>query len=212
MKILTSILTYSRSQVKADACLDTWIQNIKPPHDYFFYGDKFQSQHMDKTWDCTPNKGEERHRLPEKTYKMLIKSLDYDWDFLFKCDDDTYVVFDKLVNLLKKYNPSEDLYIGQQISMGKMCYAQGGAGYILTRTAVQKCLNSFRYLKSAEDYSVGASLFQEGVRLQHEKLLYTPDPRSAKDQRICLDSIVNRGKITTHYVQPFTMRTIYESE
>ena len=36
MKILTTILTHSGTQEQANACLDTWVNNIKAPHEYFF--------------------------------------------------------------------------------------------------------------------------------------------------------------------------------
>jgi len=79
MKILTAILTCSSTQDRANACLNTWIREIKVPHDYVFYGDESQSQSMNKTWNCSPDKGESRRGLPEKTYKMLVKSLKHEW-------------------------------------------------------------------------------------------------------------------------------------
>lgn len=215
MKILTTILTCSASQLRADACLDTWIQDIKPPHDYVFYGDKAQSQSMDKTWNCTPDAGESRVRLPEKTYKMLIESLNHEWDFLFKCDDDTYVNFPNLVEFLKDYNASDDLYIGSQL-INPLPYAQGGAGYILTRTAVGKCILSLKDIcrdksknKNAEDYSVGLALREEKINLTNTNLLSTPTPHT--DQSVCLNAILKDNKITTHYVEPDTMYKIYNN-
>ena len=218
MKILTTILTCSSTQERADACLDTWIQDIKTPHDYIFYGDKTQSQSMDRAWNCTPDDGECRSRLPEKTYKMLVKSLDYEWDFLFKCDDDTYLNFNQLVEFLQDYNASDDLYIGKQL-INPFPYAQGGAGYILTRTAVQKCLKSLKYIygdksknKNAEDYSVGLALRDQKIDLINTDLLSTPHPQKAKqDQAVCVDAINKSNKITTHYVNSDTMKTIYRS-
>ena len=216
MKILTTILTHSGTQKRANACLDTWVKDIQAPHDYFFYGDRAQSQAMHKTWNCTPDAGEDRGRLPEKTYKMLKMSLDYEWDFLFKCDDDTYVSFNKLVKLLSKYDFTQDLYIGSQI-VTSFPFGQGGAGYILTRSAVKKCLHSLDPFyqdqsknKIAEDYSVGLALRMEGVPLQHTPLLGTPDPNTAKqNQSVCVDAIIKNNKITTHYVNPDTMKKIY---
>ena len=218
MKILTTILTCADTQTRANACLDTWIQDIQTPHDYVFYGDKTQSQSMDKTWNCTPDAGERRSMLPEKTYKMLRKSLDYKWDFLFKCDDDTFVHFHKLVDFLGYYDSSLDLYFGCKI-VNPFEYAQGGAGYILTRGAVIKCIESLKHFykdqsknKIAEDYSVGLALREQGVMLTAIDRLITPNPKSAKQsQSVCIDHIVNKNKITTHYVQPTTMLSIYKS-
>tara|TARA_B100000085_G_C18563585_1_gene520599 strand:+ start:6498 stop:7172 length:675 start_codon:yes stop_codon:yes gene_type:complete len=220
MKILTAILTCSSTQDRANTCLNTWIREIRLPHDYVFYGDESQSQSMNKTWNCSPDEGESRRGLPEKTYKMLVKSLKHEWDFLFKCDDDTYVVFDSLIEFLKNYDPSQDLYIGSEL--GRQGYAQGGAGYILTRTAVKKCINSLKYLygdKSifsgnklgAEDYSVGLALREQKINLTHTNLLSTANPTIAKEnQSVCFDAIIKDNKITTHYIKPHTMDKIYD--
>ncbi len=217
MKILTTILTCSKTQKRANACLDTWIKDIKPPHDYFFYGDKKQSQSMDKTWNCSPDSGDSRGNLPEKTYKMLNKSLEYDYDFLFKCDDDTYLAFDRLVKLVQSLDPKDDLYIGSAIHNFGVPYAQGGAGYLLTRSAVEKCLHSLELFyqnrsknRTAEDYSVGLALKMEGVRLQRIPLFNTPNPKRARqNQGICVENILTKNKITTHYVWPETMSSIH---
>lgn len=218
MKILTAILSCSDTQDRANSCLNTWIKDIKPPHNYFFYGDEKQSKTMMNTWNCTPDKGECRSRLPEKTYKMLVKSLDYEWDFLFKCDDDTFVDFGNLVKLLEKYDPKTDLYLGGKI-VNPFPYGQGGAGYALTRTAVKKCIDLLKHLyndtsknKNAEDYSVGLALKEQGINLTHTNLLSTPNPNTSKqNQSVCINAIIKENKITTHYVNSETMHKIHES-
>ena len=218
MKILTTILTCSGTQRRANTCLNTWIKDVQAPHDYYFYGDELQALTMAKTWNCTPDDGECRSRLPEKTYKMLTESLNHEWDFLFKCDDDTYLNFNQLVEFLQDYNASDDLYIGKQL-INPFPYAQGGAGYILTRTAVQKCLKSLKYIygdksknKNAEDYSVGLALRDHKIDLINTGSLSTPNPNIArKDQSVCINAIIKENKITTHYVTPETMKEIYGS-
>ena len=218
MKILTTILTCSSAQDMADASSSTWVRDIQLPHEYYFYGDSLQSKTMENTWNCEPDDGESRFRLPEKTYKMLIKSLQYEWDFLFKCDDDTYVNFDKLIEFLKDYDANLDWYIGKEI-VNPFPYAQGGAGYILTRTAVKKCLESLKHFykiqfknKSAEDYSIGLALRNQKINLTPTKLLSTQTPKFARlNQRICINAIMNHDKITTHYVNSNTMRQIHEA-
>jgi len=217
MKILVTILTHEGTHENAVACLDTWIGDIQSPHEYRFYGDSLQSKTMVNTWNCEPDDGEARFRLPEKTYKMLIESLNHDWDFLFKCDDDTYLNFDKLVEFLKDYDANDDLYLGGKI-VNPFAYAQGGAGYILTRSAVKKCIDSLKYFyddesknKRAEDYSVGLALKEQGVNLTHANLISTPDPAIAKqNQSVCIDAIIKEHKITTHYVNSETMEKIYD--
>jgi hypothetical protein len=223
MKILTTILTCPSTQNRADACSDTWINDIKSPHEYYFYGSKIQSEKMDRTWNCEPDDGEQRDRLPEKTYKMLVESLNHDWNFLFKCDDDTYVNFDKLVEFLKDYDANDDLYIGRnppaddQHPRFSFLYAQGGGGYILSRSAVEKCLYSLKYFykdksknESAEDYSVGLALHEQQINLKHTDLL-SSQPVLDAEQSACIDAINKNNKITTHYVNPDTMIEIYKT-
>ena len=212
MKILVAILTHDGTQSFADACIKTWVRDIQKPHEYYFYGSKAQSEKMGRTWNCEPDDGELRERLPEKTYKMLIESLNHEWDFLFKCDDDTFVVFDKLVNLLKNYNFNDDLYIGCKI-VNPFSYGQGGAGYALTRSAAKKCVNFFKHYKIAEDQTVGFTLKEQNINLTNTNLLSTPSPKIAKfgnNQSVCIDAILKDNKITTHYVKPDTMKKIYD--
>lgn len=218
MKILTTILTCNATQDRANACLDTWISNIQPPHEYYFFGGSSQSKIMKNTWNCEPDGGESRAKLPEKTYNMLVESLNHDWDFLFKCDDDTFVDFSNLVKLLEKYDSQTDLYLGAKI-VNPFPYGQGGAGYILTRNSVKKCLKSLKYIyndrsknKLAEDYSVGLALKHQKINLTETNLLSTPNPDLAKkDQSVCLNAITKHNKITTHYVKPETMHWIHKS-
>lgn len=210
MKILVAILTHEGTQSNADACSKTWIKDIQNPHEYYFYGSKTQSKKMGRTWNCEPDDGESRGRLPEKTYKMLVESLKHEWDFLFKCDDDTFVAFDRLANLLKNYNFNDDLYIGRKI-VHPFPYAQGGAGYALTRSAVKKCINFFKHYKIGEDQSVGFTLKEQKINLTSTNLLSTPPLSIAKqDQSACINAILKEGKITTHYVKPNTMENIYD--
>lgn len=219
MKILVAILTYEGTQPNADACIRTWVKDIQNPHEYYFYGSKTQSKKMDRTWDCEPDDGEQRNRLNEKTYKMLVESLNHDWDFLFKCDDDTYLNFDKLVGFLKGYDADDDLYLGRKMG-NSIEYAQGGAGYILTRGAVTKCIKSLKnfykdkllrrvHEKGAEDYSVGFAFKEQGVKLIHTDQLSTVKRGIAKEnQSLCVEAIIKEHKITTHYVEPHTMEQI----
>ena len=228
MKVLTVVLTCSQTQDQADSCRKTWLRKI-PEQDWFFYGDTRQSLAMENTWDCSPDEGEHRKRLPEKTYKMLNRSLSYDWDFLFKCDDDSYVVFDRVTDLLKGQNKNKNLYLGKSQFQKGVQFAQGGAGYVLGRESVEKSIKEFKKFykdvdltRRAEDYSVGLSLGSWryphlmpagktlGNKLTHCEEFSTPTKQNAeKNQNICIDAIKN-GKATTHYVEPNTMKKIYD--
>jgi hypothetical protein len=96
-------------------------------------------------------------------------------------------------------------------------YAQGGGGYILSRSAVEKCLYSLKYFykdksknESAEDYSVGLALHEQQINLKHTDLL-SSQPVLDAEQSACIDAINKNNKITTHYVNPDTMIEIYKT-
>lgn len=129
----------------------------------------------------------------------------------------------ELNQLFKKNNGKTSFFkdvlpaklIEEHENIYKFRYAHGGAGYILTRSSVKKCLNSLQTFykdksrnKSAEDYSVGLALQMEGIDVQHENKIFTPHPSRAKeDQSVCVKNIIKENKITTHYA---TRETIHE--
>ena len=222
MKILVSVLTCFNTQAQANACLNTWIKYIKSPHKYFFYGDSIQSKSMKNTWDCSPGLGEDRSRLPEKTYKMLKQSLSHDWDFLFKCDDDTFVNFKLLEGYLKNFNPQDDLYIGKRKIFKGLPYAQGGSGYILSRSAIQKAWNHldfYLHKEGGEDIGVAASMRDVGIQIidniQLNEGLWIPFADRSSDLNWAHQSdgfakkqLLN-GKISSHYLSPICMHETY---
>ena len=168
MKILVAATTNHTTQDRMNAALDTWVKDINPPHDYAFIGSTEQSKTIEKCWDCSPKKGEHRDRLPEKLLKGLKKSLEYEWDFLYKCDDDTYVNFKNLEKFLKtkvgaknfiasrrcwpicknadRQKTFKQMADANKIKLPKgffddFTWAQGGAGIVLSRDLTEKLVS-----------------------------------------------------------------------
>lgn len=91
--------------------------------------------------------GERRTKhITHKTLSMfewVLKQMDAGglrrWDWVFKCDDDTYVVVDELTASLNEYDPSQPWFIGNLIQpTGKTESVSGGAGYALSRGLLEK--------------------------------------------------------------------------
>ncbi|XP_063233285.1 glycoprotein-N-acetylgalactosamine 3-beta-galactosyltransferase 1-like [Bacillus rossius redtenbacheri] len=93
-------------------------------------------------------------------------------DWFMKADDDTYVVVENLRYMLSPYSPDEPSYFGCRFKpYVKQGYMSGGAGYVLSRKAVQlfiedgveasRCRQDHG---GAEDVEIGKCLELVGVK------------------------------------------------
>ncbi len=82
------------------------------------------------------------------------------WDYLFKCDDDTYVSIPRLL----AYDLAGRDYIGAEWRPG-VGYGSGGAGYFLSRKAAGLVARELEQATGAEDLLVGEVLRAAGIRL-----------------------------------------------
>ncbi len=102
------------------------------------------------------------------------------YDYLFKCDDDTYISLPRLL----AFDPTGRDYIGAEWRPG-VGYASGGAGYFLSRKAaaiVAERLES--YPTGAEDLLVGQVLRAAGIELSIDPRFVpfgSPDRRPRAD-------------------------------
>ena len=226
-KILYTILTCSKTQLNADACTNTWTQDINTPHDWFFYGDKNQSKNYHKYWDCTPLDGDTYENLAKKTLLMLQTSLQYDWDFLYKCDDDTYVVPSRLEKLLANRDPAQPCFIGCVKDNVGFEYAQGGAGYIISRSALITAIESITHACEAdwrkgmgEDTCISKALTQSNIQLEPCELLscglWIPRPKRKNNPQWLIDAQeyglqeIKSGNISTHHINHQSMIEIHK--
>jgi len=91
------------------------------------------------------------------------------WDYLFKCDDDTYVSIPRLAAYAAKELAGRD-YVGAQWRAG-VGYASGGAGYFLSRKAAELVARRLTTPQGAEDLLVGQVLQGAGMRFSIEPRL-----------------------------------------
>jgi hypothetical protein len=132
--------------------------------------------------------------LPQKTrWFCLWALLNYDFEYLFKCDDDTYVDIDRLLAC----GASAD-YVGHDIAG----FASGGAGYLLSRRAATAVVAQMLERTGPEDVLVQKALAQAGIG-------FTPDPRFYpwNDRAPAGDNDL----VTSHYCGPDLMPIVHET-
>jgi len=136
----------------------------------------FMSSKEDKSLGAIALQGvkEGRDNLWAKTkaaFKYVHDRHRADYDYVLKADDDTYVILENLRLLLSKHAPTELVHFGRKfkpyVSQG---YMSGGAGYVLTKTAVDRFIgvmgNASKCRQDgagAEDVEMGKCLANAGV-------------------------------------------------
>jgi hypothetical protein len=102
--------------------------------------------------------------LPQRTRWFCQWAIENrSFEYLFKCDDDTFVCLDRLVG----YQTRRRDYIGAEWRPG-VGYASGGAGYFLSRRAAEWVAGGLAALEGAEDKMVGDVLHASGIALAIE--------------------------------------------
>jgi Galactosyltransferase len=201
MKIIVGVLTCSETTARRQTCNATWVRRLKASSDIrvvFLVGANELEARLDGDVLNLPCK-DGYDSLVHKTKEFCRWALTQDFDYLFKCDDDTFVVADRFL----QFDPSGRDYIGvDPIDDVNPRFASGGAGYWLSRKAtgsvarmdVEKVSSETEMGLNAEDYFVYWALKEEYAlhndrRFQAWNLPSTL-PKSSNEI------------ITTHYIQP----------
>lgn len=102
--------------------------------------------------------------LPQRTLWFCRYALERDdWEWLFKCDDDTYVCMERLLRAVEAYPPGTE-YVGAEWSPG-VNYGSGGAGYLMNRRAAAVIARDMLTPIGSEDEMVGRHLRERGFKL-----------------------------------------------
>lgn len=126
--------------------------------------------------------------LPQRTRWFCEWALGRDdWEYLFKCDDDTYVAAARLAALATEGRD----YIGAEWKPG-VAYGSGGGGYLLSRRAAKIVAEHMRQETGAEDQLVGKVLREHGIPL-HIDNRFVPFGNREKRPRSDNDTITVHG-------------------
>lgn len=191
---ICSCLAYPK---RREACRDTWLKHSVPGIDYkFFIGNKAPAPPeadvvtlpVADTYKALTCKGLE-------FYKWSVKNYEFDW--LFKCDDDTYCVLDRLSAIC---DPEADM-IGAAAYVNWRGTPSGGAGYMMSRELVEYIVANENDvpLVGAEDVIFGSFATKNGFTIKPDARLvgtYRVKPAQTNDQ------------VTCHWIKPHQMREL----
>lgn len=198
VKILVGICSCQRMKEKRDAVRETWLRH---PADgiecVFFVGGK-EGVEEERRDTVVLDTADGYNELPGKVKSFFVYALEnYDFEWLFKCDDDTYVDLGRLESLV---DDEYDLIGDALVSMRNS--PSGGAGYFLKRSMVEKLVEAPGFPDcGAEDLIVGELAGRLGGRMKSTGRLYTSNVHYPyKDNDM----------VTAHWCTPAILRALHE--
>lgn len=196
-KLLIGICSCNQYKHRRDAVRETWFPRGVPHcKAVFFTGlGTAQGESPDTVMLNVPDDYDE---LPAKVVEFFRHSLETeDFDWLFKCDDDTYVAVDRLMELVRL---RPDFACSAQFYNDRG-YASGGAGYLISREFVEKLVRNHSLpARGPEDLILSNAVISEGADIHASELLGPlryPVPRA--DNQI----------ISCHWCFPNQMRGVH---
>jgi hypothetical protein len=186
---------------RIQAVRDTWFKDVEPfasnVEARFFYGEPKHDLLAD---EVKINVKDDYESLPAKTREICRWALANNYDFVFKCDDDTAVYVDRLYRELLDQRFD---YAGYE----HCAVCTGGPGYFLSRRAMRAVVDAGSSDHWAEDCWVAKVLGYQNIRstmLPGHTPGYAahwiwPDKFDPK--------VLNPEIVTLHAVQPEMMRT-----
>ncbi|XP_073432886.1 glycoprotein-N-acetylgalactosamine 3-beta-galactosyltransferase 1-like isoform X2 [Dendrobates tinctorius] len=128
------------------------------------------------TNDSFPTIGLDTKEGRDQLYWKTIRAFQYvhknyidQADWFFKADDDTYVVVENLRWMLSNYTSDQPVYFGKRFKpFAKQGYMSGGAGYVLSKEALNRFVDGFhtevcKHTTSVEDLALGQCMEKMGV-------------------------------------------------
>lgn len=205
MKIIVGVLTKSEMTQRRRACEDTWFCRLRQANNVtalFLTGmNEMDGSYVEGDTLLLASR-DDYMALAYKTKAFCQWAMTQEFDYLFKCDDDTFIATDRFL----EYQPEGD-YIGvDPCDHINPKFASGGAGYWLSRRAAQivadmdvKAICSREKCKPcSEDLVVYHALMEKGIKFVQDKRFQAWNqphrhPHAANEI------------ITCHYIKPEEM-------
>lgn len=207
-KIIICVLSCAKNENRRKTIRETWLKGCEIEY-YFFIGDK-ESQDKENVinLDCDDGyKGcaEKQLKILEYCYNNI------EFDYLFQCDDDTYVVIDKF----EQYQFVDNIeYLGFPLITHKFNYAHGGAGFFLNKNSINKILSNNKLNEILKKHTFSDAFIGEITKEENIQLTgtYYFNPGKYTLDEIGFAQLLptkNNCFITAHYITPELMYKTY---
>ena len=195
-KILVGICSCRQYADKRQAVRETWFPHGVPGVEAVFFVGDGDHEILEPDTDCVaaPDTYDD---LPAKVLAFFRHALEhYKFDWLFKCDDDTYLAADRLHGLLDHRAEHVGNYF-----VNTRGAADGGAGYLLSRRLVEIiAADSSLALTGPEDVIIGLAAIGTGESHASDgRLIRTMFPMPRWDNHL----------ITCHRLSPHDLHTVH---
>ena len=221
MRVLIAIHGAHSQPERMQAQRETWLKDLKGADYRYFLGlvdDLTEWDSTDVVYINSPDGPvwQGPHRtwvLNRKTEALVRYALTRGYDYVFKCDDDTWVHVDRLLDSgFEEHDYAGSMDRHYDFALGRSYeWAQGGAGYWLSRRAMEVVAANGLHRARAEDFAVGQLLAANGIRPHHDGR-YRPavSESDLEDTTSWLPSPRNSRLITLHKVSPPWMHRLHE--
>ena len=193
-RVLIAICSAHRMRDRRDAVRDTWLRALpRGIHAVFFVGAGAASDESDMV--CLPVP-DDYDSLSLKVYEFFRYALaTFQFDYLFKCDDDTYVHAERLNALA-----SGDIdFVGSR-HFDSQGYASGGAGYLVSRALLEQLVREPVPARCDEDVVFSRRVPRDAARWRATDAL--------QGVGVAFPDFVN-DVVSGHWCSPAQMRTVH---
>lgn len=202
-KILYVILHTCKRPERYDGVVNSWGKDV----DFIFYSDcdNKEKKIIKVSDDSTYSSNEAKHI---NIIKYLIEH-DYQYEWFFFCDDDTFVNTKNLENSLDLFDINKingGVLNGTWNTDKSLNYCSGGAGYVIHNTTLRKISGSIKSTDSGySDVSLGICCRELNIELNHSENFKSQNPNYYKQEVTTIKDI-----FTFHYISPELMSEMYD--
>jgi hypothetical protein len=224
VKILIAVVTCHRFRGRADILRRTWVPDVGGKADVRFFlgngGVHDGNPPSDEVW---LDVGDDYKSLRLKTQAVFRWAVEQGYDFVFKTDDDVYVIPERLfkdfleVDYAGRVRPASHENDAPRIYGPKESPFCSGYGYWLSQKAAQIVATSPENFDWAEDRYCGNMLFLAGIHPHHDVnfVLWPPlygHSCTAPMGRCapCLE-VYKTASVICPYARPGVVETLHQS-